>query len=176
MRCATNNRGARRSFVYGSFSLFKDEKVNSIQATGGGSEQFSQLRQTNPKQRFEKELDSFLQSQGLSAEQQTQVKQDLKQAVQANFQSGFQPGQIKNTVQGVLDQHGLDGKSFTSKLPSPGASQSPFQINSAGEATFQQLLELFDNSSTAQEGSSPKPTQPTTQGNEVRAGRIDVEA
>lgn len=104
------------------------------------------------------------------------MKQDLKQAVQANLQSGFQPGQLKNTVQGVLDQHGLDGKSFISKLPSPGASQSPFQVNSAGEATFQQLLELFDSSSTDEEGSSPRPTQPTTQGNKVRAGRIDLEA
>lgn len=45
--------------------------MNSIQATAGGSERFSQLQHSNPRQRFEKELDSFLQGQGLSAGQQT---------------------------------------------------------------------------------------------------------
>jgi hypothetical protein len=150
--------------------------MNSIQATGGGSERFSQLRQNNPRQQFEKKLDSFLEGQGLSAEQQTQLKQDLKQAVQADFRTGFQPGQLKNTVQGVLDQHGLDGKSFVSQMPSPGARHSPVQVNGAGEATFQQLLELLETSSDEKESSSSKPTQPTTRDGEVRAGRIDLEA
>ena len=157
--------------------------VSSLGGSFGGSNinGAQSNRLGGPAKKIEKELNSFLDSKGLSAEQQASIKSDLQESIQASLRSGGppNPAKIQESIKGVFEKHGLDGAEFTSKLPSigdgrPGGDGSV--KNSAETDYLESLLEMLDEraakskkitnessgSSTSVEGESAQATNRTS--------------
>jgi hypothetical protein len=67
-----------------------------------------------PAKRIEKELTSFLDKKGLSAEKQSRIQADLQDSIQTALGSGGlpSPAKIQDAVQNVFEKHGLDSREF----------------------------------------------------------------
>ncbi len=124
--------------------------MNSINSIGSrfGSSVPSSGRSGGPVKAFENELTSYLQGQGLSNDQQASIKGELQQAVQSTLNSGSRPdsGKLRSVIQGVLDNHGLDGRAFTDKFPTPPVGAGGFGNigGTSKDAPLSQLLEILD--------------------------------
>ena len=77
-----------------------------------------------PAKKFDANLTSFLQSKGVSADEQKSIKSDLVDAIKSTLSSGTTPDptSIQKTIEGVLDKHGVDGSEFVNNLPQPPSS------------------------------------------------------
>lgn len=106
-------------------------------------------RSGGPPKAFESELNSYLQGQGLSDDQQASIKGELRQAIQSTLNSGSRPesGKLRSTIQGVLDNHGLDGRAFIDKFPTPPASAGDLGNigGTSKDDNLSQLLEILDD-------------------------------
>jgi hypothetical protein len=99
--------------------------MSSISPVGGSgsspSIDSSQFSRSNPARQFDKDLTKFLESKGVSSEEQANIKDDLKKSLTETIQSGGRPDPSKfsNSIKSVLDKHGVDGSEFTKSLPQP---------------------------------------------------------
>jgi hypothetical protein len=131
--------------------------INSIGSSFASSVP-SSGRSGGPAKVFENELTSYLQGQGLSDDQHSSIKVELQQAIQSTLNSGSRPdsGKLRSTIQGVLDNHGLDGRAFTDKFPTPPAGAGGLGIigGTSKDDTLSQLLEILDKRSEKSRQSS----------------------
>lgn len=89
----------------------------STSATSGSSRS---NKRNGPKQ-FENDLQSFLTTQGVSASDQKSILTEIQDALKSQLSSGSRPdpAKLKDTVSGVLSNHGIDASGFISQLPDP---------------------------------------------------------
>jgi hypothetical protein len=134
--------------------------MNSINSIGSSfaSSVPASGRSGGPARAFENELPNYLQGQGLSDDQQASIKGELQQAIQSTLNSGSLPdfGKLRSTIQGVLDNHGLDGRAFTDKFPTPPAGARGLGNigGTSKDDTLSQLLEILDKRSEKSRQSS----------------------
>jgi hypothetical protein len=165
----------------------KDEEdlMTPINSVGNslGTNAMSSGRSAGPVKAFDKELTSYLQEQGLSDDQQASIKGELRQAIQSTLTSGSrpEPGKLKSTIQGVLDKHGVDGKAFIDKIPTP--TSGAIGVGNIGETSkddnLSELLELLgeqvENSRQASRQSQSQDS-PNQQSATPSVEKLDVQA
>ena len=96
--------------------------VSPIGGSGGSSGiDSAQFARGNPAKQFDKDLTKFLESKGVSSDEQANIKEDLKKSLSESVQAGGlpDPSKISNSIKTVLDKHGVDGDEFTKSLPKP---------------------------------------------------------
>jgi hypothetical protein len=130
-------------------------KMSSISSVVGSARGQSHHSKTGnlggPAKRIEKELTSFLDEKGLSAEKHSSIHSDLQDSIQAALGSGGppSPAKIQDAVQDVLDKHGLDSREFLSKMQLAFRSGSENKVGqtsvstSSGVDSLETLLEFL---------------------------------
>lgn len=98
----------------------------------------------DPARQIEKELTSFLNTKGVSAEDQAAIKTDLQNALESSVGGGRPDlSKIKDAFNEVLGKRGLDGNEFVQKLPQPpGGSKGQGAAGGTGEYDY--LKSLLD--------------------------------
>jgi hypothetical protein len=123
--------------------------MSSVSPVGGSysANAFQSSRSSGPGKQIEKELTDFLQTKGVSARDQTNIKSDLQDAVQSSLNRGGRPdlSKIQDAIKGVFDKHGIDGNEFLKQLPSGLGRPGPGfgAKGTSGNDTIKTLLEFL---------------------------------
>lgn len=99
--------------------------ISSTQSTSGLSQAWGtgQSRGRGGPKQLEKDLQNFLQTQGVSEEGQKEILDEIKSAIESSLAGNARPDPVavKDIVQGVLEKHGINGTSLLQNLQAPSS-------------------------------------------------------